>query len=171
MSILDEIRKSKKKHKELVVDLANKVKRDRNLFSQLIERLETGSDVEKGTIAEIMKYVTAEKPEYALPYIDTIIKHINYKAPRVKWGCPETIGHIARKFPDKVEKAIPHLFQNTKDKSTVVRWCAAFGLTEIAKHNSKMAKELTPKFKAIIKKEENNGVKNVYLKALKAIEK
>ncbi|MBU1088303.1 hypothetical protein KKA02_00275 [Patescibacteria group bacterium] len=171
MNILNQIKKSKKKHKQLVLDLANKIKKDKKLFSQLVDAFEAGSDVEKGTCAEVMKYVTVEKPEYALFHIGTIIKYINYDAPRVKWGCPETIGNVAKKFPDKVEKAIPNLFINTKDKSTVVRWCAAYALTETAKYNSKKQKELISKFKIIIEKEQNNGVKNVYLKTLKILDK
>jgi hypothetical protein len=49
--------------------------------------------------------------------------------------------------------------------------CAAYGLSEIAKHNTKAQKELILRIKEIVKKEKNNGVKNVYLKALKVIEK
>ena len=89
----------------------------------------------------------------------------------MKWGVPETIGNIANTYPQEVEKAVPNLLINTKDKSTVVRWCAAFALTEIAKYNIKKQKELIPIFNNIIKSERNNGVKNLYLKALKLIEK
>ena len=83
-----------------------------------------------------MKHVTMEKSEIAEPYLETIIKFINYKAPRVKWGVPESIGNIAKKNPQKVEKAIPYLIRNTienKDNSTVIRWCSAYALSEIAK--------------------------------------
>ena len=169
MTILEEIRTSAKKHKELVGYLSQKIIHDGKLFGELVESLEAGSDVEKGTVAEVMKYVTAEKPEYALPFIDTLISYINYKAPRVMWGIPESIGNIGRKYPDKVSKAIPKLLLNTKDKSTVIHWCAAYGLTEIAKASPKIAKELLVDFNRIIAQEQNNGVKNVYLKALKAI--
>jgi hypothetical protein len=98
-----------------------------------------------------------------------LIEYINYRAPRVRWGCPEAIGYIAQKHPDKVEGAIPKLLGNLKDKSTVVRWCAAFALTEIAKHNLKKQKELVVLFNTLIKTEQNSGVRNVYLKALKEI--
>ena len=50
--------------------------------------------------------------------------------------------------------------------TTVIRWCAAYGLSEIAKHNTKIRKELIPKIKEIVEKEKNNGVKNVCLKAI-----
>ena len=58
-----------------------------------------------------------------------------------------------------------------KINTTVIRWGAAYSLSEIAKHSIKAQKELVPRIKEIVRKEKNNGVKNVYLKALKIIEK
>ena len=171
MSIFEEVLKSKRKHKEKVALLTEEIKKDEKLVIQLIELLKKGTDVEKGTSAEIMKFISKDKPELMAPHIDTLIEYIDYKAPRVKWGVPESIGNLAQKYPEKVENAIPKLLLNTKDESTVVRWCAAFALTEIAKYNSRKQKELVSEFNTIVKKEQNNGVKNVYLKALKIIEK
>lgn len=170
-NLIQEILSSNKKHKEKVALITDKVKKDTKLVAQLFDYLKNGSDVEKGTAAEVMKFVSQENPDIMVPYIDVLIEYIDYKAPRVKWGCPESIGHIAKKYPDKVEKAIPKLLENLKDKSTVVRWCAAFALTEIAKYNLKRQKELIAKFQNLIKTEQNNGVKNVYIKAIKTIEK
>ena len=167
MKILEEIRAWKGKPKELVVFLVKSVKTDKTLFAQLVDCLKTGSEVEKGTCADVMKNVTKDEPELAAPYIDELIEHINDKAPRVKWGVPESIGNTARKFPEKVEKAVPNLLINTKNESTVVRWCAAYALSEIVKNNSKIRITLVPKIEEIVKYEANNGVKNIYLKALK----
>jgi len=164
-NIIQQILASDKKHKEKVALITKKVGSDKKLVAELFELLK------EGTAAEVMKFVSKENPEMMLPYIDVLIENIDYKAPRVKWGCPESLGNIAKKYPEKVEKAIPKLFENLKDKSTVVRWCAAFALTEIAKYNSKKQKELVAKFQNLIKTEQNNGVKNVYIKALKEIEK
>jgi hypothetical protein len=171
MKILEEIRSWKGKPNELVALLTESIEKDEKLFSQLIEILKTGSDVEKGTCADVIKHISKDKPEIVVPYIDEIIDYINYKAPRVKWGVPESIGNLSQKFPKEVEKAVPKLLVNTKDESTVVRWCAAFALSEIAKNNPRVRKELAPKIEGIIKNEKNNGVKNVYLKALKTINK
>lgn len=171
MKILEEIRSWKGKPKELVAFLTESMEKDEKLFSQTIEILKTGSDVEKGTCADIMKHVSRDKPEILVTYVDDIVEYINYKAPRVKWGVQESIGNMAQRFPKEVERAIPKLLANTKDESTVVRWCAAFALSEIAKNNPRVRKELVPKIEGIIKNEKNNGVKNVYLKALKTINK
>ena len=169
--IIEEILASGKKHKDKVVLITKKVKSDKKLVSELFELLKTGTDVEKGTAAEVMKFVSQDNPEMIAPFIDVLIEYIDYEAPRVKWGCPESIGNLARTYPDITEKAIPKLFSNLRDKSIVVRWCAAFALSEIAKYNYKQQTKLVKKFKNLIKTEQNNGVKNVYLKALKEIDK
>jgi len=171
MKIIEEIRSWNGKPKELIAFLTESIEKDGKLFSQLIEVLKSGSDVEKGTVADVMKHVSKDMPEIVAPYIGDMVGYINYKAPRVKWGVPESIGNVAQKFPTEVEKAIPNLLVNTKDVSTVVRWCAAFALSEIAKNNPRVRKELVPKIEGIVKNEKNNGVKNVYLKALKTINK
>jgi hypothetical protein len=171
MNVTDEMRNWNGKPKELVAFLTESIEKDKKLFSELIEILKSGSDVEKGTAADVMKHVSKDKPEIVAPYIDDLIDYINYKAPRVKWGVPETIGNLAQKYPAEVEKAVPTLLVNTKDKSTVVRWCAAFALTEIAKSNPVVRKELGPKIEEIVKNEKNNGVKNVYLRALRSMNK
>jgi hypothetical protein len=81
---------------------------------------------------------------------------------------------MAKAYPDKIDKAILYLLKNTTDdrlNTTDIKWCAAFSLTEIAKNNKQAQKELLLLFKNIIKTEQNNGVKNVYIKAIKIIEK
>jgi len=171
MKVTEEIRSWEGKPKELVTFLTESIEKDEKLFSQLIEILKTGSDVEKGTCADVMKHISKDKPEIVVPYVDDMIDYIDYRAPRVKWGVPESIGNLSQKFPKEVEKAVPKLLVNTGDKSTVVRWCAAFALSEIAKNNPRVRKELVPKIEGIVKNEKNNGVKNIYLKALKTINK
>jgi hypothetical protein len=172
MNIQETIKNWNKKPKELVEFLTKNVLKDKKNFSQLIDILKNGNDVDKGTCADVMKHVSAEKPEFFLPYINVLVEYINYKAPRVKWGVPESFGNIAKEYPKEAEKAAPNLLKNTienKENTTVIRWCAAYALSEIAK--STKNKKLIEKINEIIKKEKNNGVKNVYIKALKIIEK
>ncbi len=168
---IQEIMSSNLKHKEQVSIMTEMALKDKKAIAQLFDILIKGVDVEKGTAAEVMKFISKENPEQMVPYIDLLIEFIDYKAPRVRWGCPESLGYIAQKFPDKVEKAIPKLLVNLKDNSTVVRWCAAFALTEIAKYNHKKQEELVTIINKLVKTEQNNGVRNVYIKALKEIDK
>ena len=174
MSKIEEILQSKIKPKEKQIRLVEAVCHKKIAAKDFIDYFVTASDVDKGTCADAMKHISVSNPEILAPYIDTLLPYINYKLPRVKWGVSEAIGNMAKDYPDKVARAIPNLLKNTTDNkinTTVIRWCVAFALTEIAKHNSKTRKQLLPVFEKIIKSEKNNGVKNVYAKALKVIEK
>ncbi|MGB4644465.1 MAG: hypothetical protein WBH76_01040 [Dictyoglomaceae bacterium] len=99
--------------------------------------------------------------------LDFVIAYINDKAPKVKWEACRITGNVAQRFPDKVKEAIPKLLENTNDKGTVVRWSPAFALANIAKNSKDVQKELVPEFNKILKREDNNGVRNSYLKFLK----
>jgi hypothetical protein len=171
MSKLEQILKSKNKPKEKVDLLAKEVKENGISINQLINHFETTSTAEKGICIEAMEYVSRDEPEIISPYINFIIDHINDEAPKVKWETARVISNISRKYPNEATKAIQKLFLNAKDSGTVVRWSAALALTEIAKNNPRLRKELVPKFKEIAEKEKNSGVKNVYVKALKILEK
>jgi len=167
MNKIEEILRSKNKPKEKQVLLVKAVCNSEITGKEFIDFFTSASDVDKGTCADVMKHVSEQKPGLLAPFIDVLIGHINYKTLRVKWGVPEAIGNLARNYPEEVVEAIPKLFRNTKDDSTVVRWCAAYALTEIAKYNSRKQKELQLFFSKMVKQEKNKGVKNVYLKALK----
>ena len=159
------------KPKALIIYLTDKVTKDPSLFPQLIEILETGSDSQKGTSADVIEQLSKDNHCIVSPYIDVLISYINYKAPRVKWATSESIGKLSKNYPQETEKAIPNLLANTTDKGTVVRWAAAFALGEIAKNCKDARTVLLPKINEILKNEENNGVKNNYLKAIKELSK
>jgi hypothetical protein len=169
MGVISEILESDRKPKEKVNLLAEKVKKDRNLFAQLVECFEAGSATDKGNCIEAMEYVSEDEPDIILPHLDFIIEHINHAAPRVKWEAARVLGNVAQEYPAQVTKAIPKLLENTNDAGTVVRWSAASALAEIAKNSPESQKELVPKFKEILKKEKNNGVRNIYAKALESL--
>ncbi|MBI2548994.1 hypothetical protein HYW21_06605 [Candidatus Woesearchaeota archaeon] len=172
MGKIEEILHSNLKPKEKQTKLVEAVCQGKIKDKEFFDFFKSASDVDKGTCADVMKHVSAQKPEFFLPYVDILVDYVNYKAPRVKWGVPESIGNIAKKYPQKVEKAIPYLLKNAvenKENTTVIRWCAAYALSEITKASKN--KELIKKIEGLSKKEKNNGIKNVYLKALKEIEK
>jgi hypothetical protein len=167
MESIRKILQSKSKPKEKTAKIVKNILENEISIKDLFKLFESGNDVEKGTYAEVMKFVSKEKPELFKSYFKVLNDHINYDASRVKWGVPETIGNLAEKYPKETAKSIPNLMKNTKDKSTVVRWCAAYALTNIARHNKNKQKSLVRNFKTILKKEKNKGVKNVYLDILK----
>jgi ribosomal 30S subunit maturation factor RimM len=170
MKKIEEILKSNLKPKEKVVKLANEIKNDKTVLSEVVDCFNGGSTADKGNCIEAIELVTEERPETLVPYLDFIVEQINHDAPRVKWESARAIGNMAKYYSDKLIDAIPKLLMNTTDSGTVVRWSAAQALTEIAKYNSKIRNELIVKFNGILKKEDNAGVKNVYKKALKFLE-
>lgn len=169
MGSISKVFQSNSKHKEKVALIVELAKTNEKIVDELIDILRTGTEVERGTSAEVLKFVSRDKPSTVIKYIDTLIEYIDYKAPRVRWGVPESIGNLAKEYPYQVAKAIPKLLENTNDKSTVVRWCAAYALTEIAKYNRVAQKQLLSRFQEFINNEQNNGVRNVYKKAVSAL--
>jgi len=162
MTTIKEILKSKKKPKETLELLVEALKKDESLIGELIQCFEVGTAAEKGTCMEAIEYMTKENPEFAEDCLDFVISHLNDDAPRVKWEASRIVGNVAHSYPDQVKSAIPKLLVNTSDKGTVVRWSAAFALTEIAKSSNEIQKELVPEFRKILDREENSGVRNVY---------
>jgi hypothetical protein len=174
MSLIEEIIQSKIQPKQKQTTLVEAVINRKISAKEFIDYFESASDVDKGTCADAMKHISEKEPDILAPHIDILIKYINYKAPRVKWGLPEAIGNISHKYPDKVVSAIPYLLKNTEENkinTTVIRWCAAFSLAEIAKNNPATREQLLPVFKKIVDKEDNSGVKKVYAKVLQIIDK
>jgi hypothetical protein len=174
MNLIEEILHSKMRPKEKQTRLVKAVLCAEIPAQQFFEFFAAASDTDRGSCADIMKHVSEQKPELLAPYLDLLIDYIHDRAPRVKWGVQEAIGNLARLYPDKAEKAIPFLMQNTLENevnTTVVRWCAAYALTEIAKYNPQAREQLLAFFGDILLVEKNTGVKNVYLQAIKTIQK
>ncbi len=171
MSKIEKILQSKLKPKEKITLLAKEITKDKKFIDEIVGYFESASSGDQGHLIESLEYASQDNPECVAPYLDFVICHLEDKGPRVKWECARIIANLALKFSDKTEKAIPALLKNIKDKGTVVRWSVAFALGEIAKNNANAQKILLPKMKGLVKKETNNGVKNVYLKAFKIIEK
>lgn len=135
---------------------------------------EKAGDKDKGTAADVMKHVAAERPDLLAPYMDLLRAHIRHKAARVRWGVPEAIGHIAADYPDTAAQAMPELLQNLENipaNPTVVRWCAAFALCGIALHHIPSRGVLLPILENTASGETNSGVKNLIFKTLKQIGK
>ena len=159
-----ELFKQKIKPKEKTTLLAEKIKRNKNLIDELINYYSTAPKSDKGTCIEAIEIVTKDNPEFIISHIEFIIEQLSNKLPRVKWESGRIVANIASRYPSEAVKALEKLLINTKDEGTVVRWSTAFALTEIAKNNPETQKKLIAQFEKIIAKEENKGVKKIYIK-------
>jgi len=169
INLVDTLRNSEMKAKQLSSFLAKKLVEDAELLRDAGDDIDLLNDVEKGILMEALEYATGTGPEIAEPVLDVVIECLRCEAPKVKWEAARVLGNVTHRFPDRALKSLPSLLENAKHKGTVVRWSAAYALGEMVKHNKKAKRRLLQEIETILKREKNNGVKNVYLKALKAV--
>lgn len=166
--ISDKTFKGKEKTKKLSKMLLDK----EFTTADLMEFAKSVKGSPRATCVEVLEYATKENPKIANEKcLQFAIEMLTDEAPRVKWEAAKVIGNIAPLFPTKLDKAVDHLLTNSEYPGTVVRWSAAFALSEIVKLNTKINKELLPAVDSILKREEEASIKKFYQKALKEIEK
>lgn len=137
-------------------------------LADVIKVAKAAKDSDKGTCIEAIQFATKAEPELAsLDCLKFVTETLLNKAPRVKWESAKVIAAIVHLYPDKLDKAIGNLLTNSEFPGTVVRWSAALALGEIVKLKTKRNKDLIPAVEAIIRREEDNAIKKIYLAALK----
>lgn len=168
---IEQILKSKAKPKEKQVQLVEAIENRVIGIEEVIGYFKSAKDPEKGTLLSAITQITKENPEFIKDEIDFVIDQVAHKAPRVKWESSEIIANIAAKYPEKAAAAIQNLLGNIENEGTVVRWSTAYALTAIAEANQKTHGKLIPLFEEQMAKEENNGIRIIYEKALKSLKK
>jgi len=138
--------------------------------NELIIFAKKSKDPIKATCIEALEFGTRNNPAIATDEcLEFVSEALNEKAPRVKWESAKVIGNIAHLFPDKLDPAIKNLLNNTEHSGTVVRWSAAFALTQIIRTKSRRTEEIIPTIKVVCEREAKNSIKKIYLEALKTI--
>ena len=171
MSIISETLKFEMPPKEKVLLLVKQMKGRSDLLIEMADYCQSAKDADKGICLAAVNHITKDDPTFVKNHLDFIISQIDNKSAQVKLEVSEIIANASKAFPDQVVKAIPRLMEISKDEGTIVRWGAAYGLTEIAKNNPKTRKELIRFFKTEAKKEKQSSVRNLYLEALTALVK
>jgi len=139
-------------------------------IEDLVSFAKISKDPIKATIIESFEFTTKLKPEIANKVmLEFVSQTLTEKAPRVKWESAKVIGNIAHLFPKQLDEAIKHLLINTEHAGTVVRWSAAFALSQIVKLKTPINKELVPAMETICEHEEKNSIKKIYQEALKKV--
>ena len=129
-------------------------------------------DPVKATCIESLEFATKTNPGIITSdALSFVINCLGEKAPRVKWESARVIGNSIHLFSGKIDVAVKKLLDNTEDPGTVVRWSAAFALSQILKLKTGINNQLTPAVETIIKREEKNSIKKIYLEALKKIKR
>ena len=158
------------KAKQKVEAISNMLLDKKVSIRELINVAKVSNDKEKGTCIEAIEFATRATPAIAsLVCLNFVTEMLADEAPRVKWESAKVIGNIAHCYPNKLGEAIRNLLINSEQAGTVVRWSAAFALGEIVKLKTKRNKNLIPAIEAIIKRDEDNAIRKIYLTALKEV--
>lgn len=137
-------------------------------IDELILFAKAAKDSPKATCIEALEFATKNDASLANEEVLKFVSEtLAEKAPRVKWESAKVIGNIAHLYPNKLDKAIRNLLNNTEHEGTVVRWAAAFALGEIIKLKTKHNKDLIPAVENTCNREEKNSIKKIYADALK----
>lgn len=158
------------KPKEKTEKLSQLVLNTPDVNEELISFAKISKDPIKATVIESFEFATKLNPEIASKsMLHFVTQTLTEKAPRVKWESAKVIGNIAHLYPKQLDEAINHLLINTEHPGTVVRWSAAFALSQIVKLNTPLNNELIPTIKNICEREEKNSIKKIYLDGLKKV--
>lgn len=129
-------------------------------------------DPAKATCMEAIEFATKQNPGVIdKKTFSFAAVCLTSKAPRVQWESAKVIGNTAHLFKDELGEAIKNLLANTESTGTVVRWSAAFALSEIIKLKTKFNKHLVPAAETICSNEEKNSIRKIYTAAFKKLEK
>lgn len=102
--------------------------------------------------------------EFAKGYVSSADNSCKREASRI-------IGNLAARYPQAVQDAIPVLLENTTAQGTVVRWGSAYALSRIIVLAEYRDTDLYERIVSVCEGEQENGVKNQYIKALKKIKR
>lgn len=138
--------------------------------NDLVKFAENAKDPAKATCIEALENATRHNPKVAnRKSFQFVTRALTSVAPRVKWESARVISNTAHLFSNELSECIKNLLENTEHKGMVVRWSASLALGEILKLRTRHNKDLLPAIEAIHQSEEDNGIKKIYLAAIKNV--
>lgn len=142
---------------------------EKNITIKEIAGLLNETDEKKSAIIfEAIEAVTSSNAQIAeIEWLRLAVEYILSPSNSIKREASRIVGNISHKFPNDLEKAIEKLLLNSKDQGTVVRWSSAYALSKIIVIPQYANSELFDKLTEICNHEDESGVKNQYVKALK----
>jgi len=156
------------KPKERTEQLSKLISEHTINISDLIKFANTAKDPVKATCIESLEFATKLNTgiinEQELKWV---IGCLADKAPRIKWESAKVTGNVIHLFPTQISSAVKKLLDNSESEGTVVRWSAAFALSQILKLKTDINKDLIPAIETIITNEEKNSIRKIYLDGLK----
>lgn len=135
---------------------------------ELVAFAQKAKDHSKASCIEALEFATKRVPSICDEGCFIFMTNaLGSKAPRVKWEAARVIGNTAHLHPKKLYEAIMGLLQNAEHEGTVVRWSAAFALGEILQMHTPHQRQLFKAIEDILRHEEKNSIRKIYLAAIK----
>lgn len=157
--------------KEKTIKLSESILNNSIQAKEVIEYAKKAKAADKGTCVEAFEFASKQSPQIITKEVfEFICECLADKAPRVQWESAKVIGNVASLLQPNFKKCIPLLLTNSEQGGTVVRWSAAYALSEIIKTQHASTKDLVPVVKSIISREEKNSIRKIYEAALKKIQ-
>jgi len=137
-----------------------------------IAKLPKLNDKQTGIVLEAMEEISQKDSEIIdESWLKFAENHVNSEDNTLKRESARVIGNIAHKFPEKLKNSIPKLLKNSENKGTVVRWSSGYSLGRIIQIPKFAKSDLFETLVIIAENEQDNGVKNQYVKGLKKASK
>ena len=109
--------------------------------------------------------------ELSQEYLEFAKKYILSEDNSCKREASRIVGNLASRYPQTVRDCIPALLENTKADGTVIRWSSAYALSRIVVLDEYRSTDLVETLVSVCGNEQESGVKNQYLKAIKKLKK
>ena len=134
---------------------------NRNVASQcladpaLLKELATGFEAKDDKLiadcAEVMTFVSEQRPDWIIPYTPYLTHGLSSKNTRVRWESMHALAFVAEAAPDVVLPIVDQLDERLKnDKSIIVRDYAARAAGNIAKAGVSYAQKVYPVIKSAL---------------------
>lgn len=104
-------------------------------------------------------------------YLESAKLYVSSEDNSCKREASRIVGNLASQYPQAVRDCIPALLENALADGTVVRWGSAYALSRIILLEEYSDTDLYEKLVLICDNEQENGVRNQYLKAFKKIKR
>lgn len=141
-------------------------------IKEIVDLLNATDEKKSAIIFEAIEAVTNSDAQVAdIEWLHLAVDYILSASNSIKREASRIVGNISHRFPNDLEKAIEKLLLNSKDQGTVVRWASAYALSKIVIIPQYANSKLFDKLTEICNHEEESGVKNQYVKALKKASK
>lgn len=168
MNIVELVNNTSLKAMEKRIQILKILLEDNLSLQELITICDSLKDKQIAIILEAIEEITNKKMKQLDPaYIDFVANYILSDNNSCKREASRIVGNLAEQYPHKLDSIIQCLIKNTTDDSTVVRWGSAYALSRIIVLPEHANTDLYDEISDICEKEQNNGVKNQYVKALK----